>query len=233
MKIDLSQWPRREHFEFYRNADEPYWGCCVELDVSKLYKLSKQANFSFTAALLFVATHCANNIENFRYRLQGDDVIAYETIHVSNVFMRANKLFSFGYVEYKNDFWQHCGDFKVKQAQAEHAAKIALDQESAQANTLHFSALPWLNFSSMSHARTFDKHDSCPKISIGKFTVHPPEINTHIQDTPNKPSADKANSKITLPFSVHVHHAFVDGYHMGLYIDAIQNMLDNFDTHLG
>lgn len=231
MKIDLAHWPRREHFELYRKANEPYWGCCVNLEISELYQLSKKANFSFTAALLFAATHCANQIENFRYRLQGDDVIAYETIHISNVFMRENKLFSFGYVEYRGDFQQHCADFKAKQKQAERAEQIALDQQSAQADTLHFSALPWLNFSSMSHARTFGVGDSCPKISIGKFTA------TNSCLTPKELTGSTEHftdaKRLTVPFSVHVHHGFVDGYHMGLYIDALQDMLNNFETYIG
>ncbi|GAA6153168.1 CatA-like O-acetyltransferase [Pseudoteredinibacter isoporae] len=209
MKIDLATWSRREHFEFYREFQEPYWGCCVDLEISKLLQRSKEQGFSFTAALLFAATKAANQIDNLRYRLVGDDVIAFDTVHISNVFMRANTLFSFGYVEYRNDFQQHCNDFAKKQEHARKATQIFMDEESGQANALHFSALPWLNFSSMSHARAFSASEGCPKISIGKIS----------EQTKTK----------TLPFSVHVHHGFVDGYHMSQYLDALQDLLNQPD----
>lgn len=208
MKIDLANWPRNEHFEFYRSAQEPYWGICVELEVAKLYQQSKTKGFSFSAALLFLATKAANNIENMRYRIMGDDVYNFETIHISNVFLRENKLFSFGFVEFTNNFEQHCQDYKNKTEQALNAQQILLDEDSARPDTLHFSALPWLGFSSMSHARTFKADESCPKISIGKL--------------------QKKGESLSLPFSVHVHHGFVDGYHMGLYIEALQDLINEF-----
>ncbi|HAI84531.1 MAG TPA: chloramphenicol acetyltransferase, partial [Chitinophagaceae bacterium] len=55
------------------------------------------------------------------------------------------------------------------------------------------------DFTSLSHARSFSFADSCPKISFGKMTVN--------QD------------KRTMPVSVHVHHALMDGYHVAQFID--------------
>nr|WP_243749617.1 CatA-like O-acetyltransferase [Pseudoteredinibacter isoporae] len=208
----MAKWPRREHFEFYQGFQEPYWGCCVDLEVGKLFQLSKSMGFSFTSALLFAATKAANHIENLRYRIVDGDVFAYDTVHISNVFMRANQLFSFGYVEYKDDFRQHCRDFLSKQEEARTATRIFMDEESGQPNALHFSALPWLNFSSMSHARAFSASEGCPKVSIGKIS-------------------ENAGKKV-LPFSVHVHHGFVDGYHMALYIEALQDIVNHFETNI-
>jgi chloramphenicol O-acetyltransferase type A len=37
--------------------------------------------------------------------------------------------------------------------------------------TIHFSAIPWLNFTSLSHARSYTFPDSSPKISFGKMTI--------------------------------------------------------------
>jgi chloramphenicol O-acetyltransferase type A len=38
-------------------------------------------------------------------------------------------------------------------------------------NLIHFSAIPWLNFTSLSHARSYTFPDSSPKISFGKMTI--------------------------------------------------------------
>ncbi|WP_299977890.1 CatA-like O-acetyltransferase [uncultured Pseudoteredinibacter sp.] len=208
MKIDIATWSRNEHFEFYRSAQEPYWGVCVELQVAKLYQQSKANGFSFSAALLFLATKAANQVENMRYRIVGNDVYHFETTHISNVFLRENKLFSFGFIEFNDNFEQHCQAYKNKAVQALNAQQIQLDEDSARPDTLHFSALPWLGFSSMSHARTFKAEESCPKISIGKL--------------------NKSAESLSLPFSVHVHHGFVDGYHMGIFIEALQDLINRF-----
>ncbi|HNZ72690.1 MAG TPA: CatA-like O-acetyltransferase, partial [Prolixibacteraceae bacterium] len=67
--------------------------------------------------------------------------------------------------------------------------------------------IPWLDFTGISHARSFSHPDSCPKISFGKVT-------------------EKEGIK-TMPVSVHVHHALVDGYHVGLFIDKFQDLLND------
>jgi chloramphenicol O-acetyltransferase type A len=39
-------------------------------------------------------------------------------------------------------------------------------------NVIHFSAIPWLDFTSLSHARSYTFPDSCPKISFGKMKIN-------------------------------------------------------------
>ena len=80
-------------------------------------------------------------------------------------------------------------------------------REFTNDNIIHFSAIPWVSFTSLSHARSFTFPDSCPKISVGKMT--------------------EENGKMTMPISVHVHHGLMDGYHVGLFFDLLQKELDN------
>ena len=74
-------------------------------------------------------------------------------------------------------------------------------------NLIHFSAIPWLNFTSLSHARSFTFPDSCPKVSFGKMMVSP-------------------TGKRTIAMSVHVHHALMDGLHMGQFVDYFQELMN-------
>src|SRR5690606_17947737 len=53
-------------------------------------------------------------------------------------------------------------------------------------NVIHFSAIPWVNFTSLTHARSYSYPDSCPKISFGKMIT--------LDD-----------GKKTMAMSVHVH----------------------------
>lgn len=73
-------------------------------------------------------------------------------------------------------------------------------------NVIHFSAIPWIDFTSISQARSYSHPDSCPKISFGKMT--------------------EENGIKTMPISVHVHHGLMDGYHVARFIDRFQQLLN-------
>ena len=73
-------------------------------------------------------------------------------------------------------------------------------------NVIHFSAIPWVDFTSLSHARSFSFRDSMPKISFGKVT-------------------EKEGVK-SMPVSIHVHHGLMDGYHVGQFVDKFQELLN-------
>ena len=70
---------------------------------------------------------------------------------------------------------------------------------------IHFTTLPWIAFSSFSHARNWGREDSVPKVSFGRI------------------EADGA--RLWLPFSVEVHHALMDGLHLGRYIQGMETVL--------
>ncbi|HTD92472.1 MAG TPA: CatA-like O-acetyltransferase, partial [Chitinophagaceae bacterium] len=70
----------------------------------------------------------------------------------------------------------------------------------------HYSSIPWLNFTSLSHARAFGFGDSIPKISFGKMSVN--------------------GDRRTMPVSLHVHHGLMDGYEVGQFVDKFQALLD-------
>jgi len=73
-------------------------------------------------------------------------------------------------------------------------------------NVIHFSAIPWIDFTSISHARNFSYPDSCPKISFGKMT--------------------EKDGRKTMSISIHGHHALMDGFHVGLFIDQFQKLMN-------
>ena len=73
-------------------------------------------------------------------------------------------------------------------------------------NIIHFSAVPWINFTGLTHSRNFGVTDSCPKISYGKMV--------------------EENGKKSMALSVTAHHGLIDGYHIGLFIEALQTELN-------
>ena len=74
-------------------------------------------------------------------------------------------------------------------------------------NIMRHSVLPWIDFTSLSHARLFSKQDSCPFVTFGKMTEH--------------------DGKRSMPVAVHAHHALVDGLHVGLYYENLQKQMNS------
>lgn len=204
-KLDLSTWPRREHFEFFRKFEEPFFGIVANVDVTKAYSAAKERNASFFLYYLHAIMAAVNEVEAFRYRISGDDVYVYDIVNVSATLTREDNTFGFSFMEYVPDF----KTFHKNAKQEIERVRITpglFTRQFNEDNLIHFSALPWVSFTSLSHARSFTFPGSCPKISVGKMTF--------------------VNGTRTMPVSVHVHHALMDGYHVGNFFETLQQKLN-------
>ena len=203
-KLDLNSWNRKEHFLFFKQMEEPFYGITTSIDCPQAYANAKVLGVSFFSYYLHKTLSAVNAIENFRYRIIEDEVYIFDQIDASPTVMREDKTFGFSYMTYVeniNEFAQ------IVQTEIERIqTTTGIFTREYPENLIHFSALPWINFTSLSHARSFSWPDSCPKISYGKLL-------------------DK-NGKKTMPISVHVHHGLVDGYHVGLFLDRLQQLMN-------
>ena len=103
--IDLDTWSRKEHFNFFNGFDEPFWGVSLEVDCSKAYQLSRDTNTSFFLLYLHKSTVAANRVEEFRYRIDGQNrIVVHDTIGASSTINRPDGTFGFSYIEYAEDF---------------------------------------------------------------------------------------------------------------------------------
>ncbi|WP_296685040.1 chloramphenicol acetyltransferase [Flavobacterium sp.] len=203
-KLDLDTWNRKEHFLFFKQMDEPFYGITTTIDCTQAYTKAKALGISFFSYYLHKTLAAVNAIENFRYRIIEDEVYLFDVIDASATVMREDKTFGFSYMasaEDPIDFAQ------IVQTEIERIqTTTGIFTREYPDNLIHFSALPWINFTSLSHARSFTWPDSCPKISFGKLT--------------------EENGKKSIPISVHVHHGLVDGYHVGLFIERLQQLMN-------
>ena len=130
-------------------------------------------------------------------------MIVHEVIHGGTTVLLPNENFTLAYFDYEPDFEKFIN-------QADRAVQDVLSGDGAFRpdpgdDRIHFTTLPWLAFTSFSHARNWRREDSIPKIAFGKFVTE--------------------NERTVLPFSVEVHHALMDGLHVGRYIARLEEML--------
>lgn len=202
--IPIDVWDRKEQYLFFSQFEEPFFGTTVSIDCTKAYQSAKEKNHSFFLYYLYRAIKAANEIENFRYRIFEDKPFLYDVIHASATINRPNNTFGFSYIDFDSDesVFQTIAKNEIERVKLSNTLLPAKGGD----NVIHFSAVPWLNFTSISHARKFSISDSCPKISFGKM-----------MDT---------NGIKTMNVSIHGHHALMDGYHVGLFTEKFQMLMD-------
>jgi len=209
--MDVGKWARRDLFEFFRGYDNPYFNVCARLDITNLLTLlSRLTDTSVSLAYHYFALRVANEIEPFRYRLQDGKVLVHDVIHGGTTVLLPNETFTFAYFEYTRNFKQFMDAARTSVERAR-SGKQPFQATSSDA-LIHFTTLPWLAFTSFSHARNWRTEDSVPKIAFGKF--------------------EHQGERILLPISVEVHHALMDGLHVGRYLNTLGETLRNPEAHL-
>lgn len=204
--LDMDTWERKAHFHFFSQFDEPFWGVTAVVDTTKAYQKAKDTGSSFFLWYLHASLVAANRIKEFRYRIDEQHrVLIHDTVDASPTINRPDGSFGFSYIKYAEDF-SVFEQYATKEIERVRSSK-AFIPATASENVIHYSSLPWLNFTSLTHARRFSRQDSIPKISFGKLT-------------------DKEGKK-TMPVAVHVHHGLIDGYQVGQYYGQFQELLNS------
>lgn len=204
--LDLENWNRKEHFAHFKQMEEPFFGATVEIDYTKAYETAKELNVSFFIFYLHKTLTAVNAIENFKYRIAEDKIYINDRIDVSATIGREDGTFGFSLIEYNPDFKIFEKNALTEIERVQNTTGL-FTRSFNDDNVIHFSAIPWLNFTSLSHARSFTFPDSCPKISFGKMITF-------------------ETGKRTIAMSVHVHHALMDGLHVGQFVDMLQNQMN-------
>jgi len=204
--LDLENWNRKEHFAHFRQMEEPFFGVTVEIDCTQAYQTAKELNVSFFIFYLHKTLTAVNAIENFKYRIAEDKIYINDRIDASATIGREDGTFGFSLIEYNPDLTVFKENALAEIERIQNTTGL-FTRSFDNDNLIHFSAIPWLNFTSLSHARSYTFPDSCPKISFGKMTT-------------------SETGKRTIAMSVHVHHGLADGLHVGQFVDYFQNQMN-------
>ena len=205
--LDIESWNRRHHFDFFRKSEDPFFNLCTEVDVTKLFqRVDSLENGSFFLASLWISLIAANQIESFRYRLDGDSVLVFDTVDCGSTVLRDDQTFGFGYFRYTTDYAEFAtrGEKEVARVRKQRGELV---EPSSDLGMIYYSVIPWVSFSSFSHARNRGARDSIPRIVFGKH--------------------HRVGEFRKMPISVEAHHALMDGLHVAQFLDSMQNQLDD------
>ena len=147
--LDIENWNRKEHFLFFKQMEEPFFGATVEIDCNKAYETAKALETSFFIYYLHKTLVAVNTVESFRYRISEDKIVVHDTVNGSATIGREDGTFGFSLIEYNADFnlFKKIALTEIERVQNTTGLFTRTFEED---NVIHFSAIPWLNFTSFS-----------------------------------------------------------------------------------
>lgn len=205
-EIDLQNWSRLDTYNHFSAFELPFFNICSNIDITPVYQKCKINKQSISLALQYCCLQAANAIDEFKLRILEGRVVQYDVIHAGAIVLLPDNNIRFCMYENTADFSEFEGKAAITRQKVLDARQT--EPRSQEQDVIHFSVLPWLSFTSISHPRRLNKADSIPKITLGKFYT--------------------SEGRIILPISVEVNHCVMDGYHLGLFNEYLTTAINNF-----
>lgn len=205
-KIDIQNWNRKEHFEFFSKMKSPFLGITANVKITSGYQKVKENKYSLFAYYLHSSMKAVNTIREFKYRIIDNEVFELEKINAGSTILREDKTFGFIYVEFDEDFNIFNNRLKSEINEVKISSGLRLNNEDIKTDLIRHTTIPWVSFTSLLHPTHFNNTDSVPKISFGKIF--------------------ESDKEMFLPVSVEAHHGLIDGYHIGEYFRMFEEILN-------
>lgn len=198
----MANWPRKSLFEFFRQTAAPHFSVTAPVDVTRLEKSRRETGFSFFNAVLYAIMTAANAVPELRMRFSQDRVVKHAVVHASATVPIEGDRFAFCGVEYVQS-WEL---FNAACQTAIDKAKTQdeLSEHIESDDWIFLSCLPWINFTALTNPNG-GPDDCIPRITWGKCEMQP--------------------ERASIPVSIQVHHALVDGVHVGRFYEVLNDKL--------
>lgn len=204
-EINIENWERKNQYNFFKNYEDPFFNITATLDVTNLYSYCKKNNLSFFLAGLYTANQAMNQIPAFRLRLNEGKVLAFDKVHIDSTVLNNDNTFSFCHFETASTLMEFMKN--GSKVLNNHRSGVLDDSHVYDLDIAHSTTIPWVSITGFKHARNGnEKNIGIPKLVFGKFQV--------------------VNERKIMPFSVEVHHALMDGIHVGLLFEKMQMFMD-------
>jgi chloramphenicol O-acetyltransferase type B len=157
-EIDVKNWKRATHCQVFRNSVQPQYGVSFELDITNFLPKIKARKLSFTFALIYATSRCANAIEEFRYRFLNGKVVLYDRIDTSFTYLNKDtELFKVVNVE----MCETLEEYVALAHETERNQKEYFTGPMAN-DVFQFSPMPWVSFTHISHTESGKKDNATP-----------------------------------------------------------------------
>ena len=203
--VDLERWPRAAQFRFFREYERPHFATTARIDVSHLIK-RKANGISAYRGCLFAIGAGLHAVPELCMRFRNDVVVRHPRVRLSMTVPREDGSFGYAYVPFTLDFTAFDTQARQLIDAASKQGELSAN-DGVQDDVAYLSCMPWLDYSSINNALP-GPDDCIPRVTWGKFM----------------PTGQGWDMAMTLE----VHHALVDGAHVGAFFNAVQQTLEGF-----
>lgn len=199
---------RRDRFVLFDRFENPLLNLTFNLEVDDFRTFCKKKGYPPFHFFLFNLFQALMKVDNFRYRIYQGEVIKIDRLIPSYTVMNQDNNLNFTRFENSDDLEVFIQRSLAAREESSHSKELLHSAETFSEREIKdyvfITCIPWLDFTSIQHPVARFKSADIPAIAWGKF----------------KSSTD---GKLSMPFSVQVHHGFVDGYHIHLLAETIKN----------
>jgi len=203
--IDLETWPRASQFWHFRTYDRPHYATTARVDVTKVIAQKPNGVSPYRASLYAIGSGL-NAAPELRMRFQGDVVTEYDRLSLSMPVPTESGSFAYGYVPWCADFARFDADCAAELAAKAKATDLD-PNHAGEGAVAYVSCMPWMDYTALNNAMP-GPDDCIPRVGWGKIVDH--------------------GGRWDMAMTLEVHHALVDGAHVGAFFDAVQAALDRF-----
>ncbi|GHT16722.1 chloramphenicol acetyltransferase [Planctomycetales bacterium] len=202
--IDLTTWNRRQQFELFVGYENHYYAVTANVDCTRMYERSKSEGFPFYLGYHFASLQAVNAVDEFRQRIENDIPVEYGEVHLSTTIARDDGTFGFSFIPFTKDFDKFVADGIAESKRVRQSDNLFCEYPETENGIVYCSVLRGVSFSAT--VQPYRKGDSIPILTFGEMLL--------------------GNGVCKLPHSVQVHHALVDGQHVGEYFKLFQQYLN-------
>lgn len=206
--IDSAAWPQEQEFCYYTQMAPTSYTVNVTLDVTQTRTALKAASLRFFPAYLWLVTRAIGHQMQFRIGVQ-DGVLGYwdSLIPAYPQFHEDDCTTSLLFTEYQDGFGAFHAAYCRDRAEYGASHGILSAKGVPPKNTYIISCIPWFTFESFSLHNHGIKNYYFPSFEAGGF--------------------HEENGRCTMPLSITVHHATVDGWHLKVLLEELQSAFDH------
>jgi len=209
-QLNIENWNRREHFAFFNQFDEPFFGITAEIDCTNAYQICKNKSLPFSLYCHYQAIAAVNQTEEFRFRIRNGEIVIFDKIHVTTTIGRDDTTFSFSFIPFTQSLNEFIDLAKSEIERIKSSSGLGANESTGRLDVIHFSTVPWISFTGVTHPQNFHYKDSIPKITFGKYFHR--------------------NDRLILPVSVNAHHGLMDAFHVSRFLQLFEQLLNGENT---
>jgi chloramphenicol O-acetyltransferase type A len=202
--VDPGTWKRAERFRLFRDYERPHFAVTARVDATDLMAVRAATGLSPFRACLHAVGAGLHAVPELGMRLRGDGVVRHERLRLSPAVAVGDGDFRYCYLDWRTDF----AVFDAEAAAILDAVRAGgtLDaNDGSEDDVAYLSCLPWLDFTSIDNALPHAR-DAIPRVSWGRIVP-------------------RAGGGHDMAVAIQVHHALVDGWHVGRFFEEMARAL--------